>query len=667
MTVRYFVGRQLGTQPTKKRDKFTMQWKKVAAAIAVAAATSISGAAAASASLAPSAPKGHSTSAPVIKIVNLRQAYQHALPLAHHGRIMGKLQPRGKHVSPKAPHGPTTCVEPNCNLVYNGGSVQHHPHVYLLLWGPSWNPANSDTQYLSSFFQGIGVGPQDTWSTITSQYSDGSGHPVFSGSVLQGVYQDTTAPPSSVSQTNLTAEADAFVTNQGVTDLGNAQIVIASQSGTCFSDGFAGNSSGCGTPAGGYCAWHTNSGVGETFTNLPYQLDAGAGCGENFINSGSAGTYDGFSIVGGHEYAETITDPAPVSGWYDSADNVSGGEIGDKCAWAGEIWGTPDPAGNVTLSTGSFAMQSLWSNSASACVMSAPVSTPPVVTGISPTHGPTAGGTVVTVTGTDLTGGTVAFGANAATVVTCAATTCTATSPAGTGTVNVQVTTAAGTSATSSADQFTYANPPVVTGISPTHGPTTGGTIVTVTGTDLTAGTVAFGSKAATAVTCGATSCTATSPSGTGTVNVKVTNTAGTSATSSADKFTYTVPPPPSGAIVGYGGKCVMDEGPIARNGNLVGLWTCYHTGGQTWTVEPDSTLRVGGKCMTDLGTANARIDVVPCNGSWQQVWVHHSNGELVNPHTGKCLTDPWYRTANGTPLVLWSCANTANQHWRIP
>ena len=568
-----------------------MQWKKVAAAIAVAAATSISGAAAASASLAPSAPRAHSTSAPAIKIVDLHQAYQHALPLAHHGRIMGKLQPRGKHVSAKAPHKstkaphePTTCVEPNCNLAYNGGSVQHNPRVYLLLWGPSWNSANPDTQYLSSFYQGLGVEPQDTWSTITSQYTDGSGHPVFSGSVLQGVYQDTATPPANVSPTNLTAEADAFVTNQGVTDLGNAQIVIASQSGTCFSDGFAGNSSGCATPAGGYCAWHTNSGMGETFTNLPYQLDAGTGCGENFINSGSAGTYDGFSIVGGHEYAETITDPAPVSGWYDSADGVSGGEIGDKCAWAGEIWGTPDPAGNVTLSTGSFAMQSLWSNSAGGCVMSAPGSTPP----------------------------------------------------------------------------------PVVTAISPTHGPTAGGTVVTVTGTDLTGGTVAFGAHAATAVTCAATSCSATSPAGTGTVDVTVTTTAGTSATSSADKYTYTVPPPPSGPIVGYRGKCVTDGGPITRNGNLVELWTCNHTARQTWTVEPDRTLRVGGKCMTYLGT-HARIDVVPCRGSWQQVWHHHSNGELVNPHTGKCLTDPSYRTANGTPLVLWSCANTANQHWRIP
>jgi hypothetical protein len=126
-----------------------------------------------------------------------------------------------------------------------------------------------------------------------------------------------------------------------------------------------------------YCGWHTNSvSGGETFTNLPYTLDAGPNCGENFVNSGTAGLYDGFSIVGGHEYAETITDPQPDSGWFDANDNVSGGEIGDKCAWGGELWGPlgSDPYGNVTLSTGSFAMQSLWSNANGACAMSAPKS-----------------------------------------------------------------------------------------------------------------------------------------------------------------------------------------------------------------------------------------------------------------------------------------------------
>ena len=352
-----------------------MQWKRAAAAVTVAAAAAIGASTMAGASA--SVPARHGPSGAVIRVINLHQAYQRALPLAHHGRVMGKLQPRGQRLHVKGATGPASCVEPNCNLTYHDGLVQHHPHVYLLLWGPAWNPSGPDVGYLASFYAGLGVGPQDTWSAITSQYSDGSGHPTFSGSVLQGAFLDTSAPPADVSQTNLNAEADAFVTSQGITDRNNAQIVIASQTGTCFNDGFVGSPSGCSSSPPTYCAWHTNSTLGETFTNLPYQLDAGLSCGQNFINSGSAGTYDGFSIVGGHEYAETITDPAPVSGWFDAADNVSGGENGDKCAWAGELWGTPDPAGNVTLSTGSFAMQSTWSNAASGCVMSASPPPPP--------------------------------------------------------------------------------------------------------------------------------------------------------------------------------------------------------------------------------------------------------------------------------------------------
>jgi alpha-tubulin suppressor-like RCC1 family protein len=83
---------------------------------------------------------------------------------------------------------------------------------------------------------------------------------------------------------------------------------------------------------------------------------------------------------------------------------------------------------------------------------------PPTVTSVSPTSGPSAGGTAVTVTGTNLTGATaVDFGATAATnvVVNGAGSSLTATSPAGTGTVNVTVTTPNGTS-TGTAAQFTY-------------------------------------------------------------------------------------------------------------------------------------------------------------------------------------------------------------------
>ncbi len=176
----------------------------------------------------------------------------------------------------------------------------------------------------------------------------------------------------------------------------------------------------------------------------------------------------------------------------------------------------------------------------------------PTVTGISPTSGTTAGGTSVTITGTNLTGATgVKFGTTAATgVVVNSATQVTATSPAGSGTVDVTVTTPGGTSATSPADQYTYTTPPTptVTGISPTSGTTAGGTSVTITGTNLTGATgVKFGTTAATGVVVNsATQVTATSPAGSGTVDVTVTTPGGTSATSPADQYTYTTPPTPT-------------------------------------------------------------------------------------------------------------------------
>src|SRR5262249_59433754 len=82
---------------------------------------------------------------------------------------------------------------------------------------------------------------------------------------------------------------------------------------------------------------------------------------------------------------------------------------------------------------------------------------------------------------------------------------------------------------------------PTVTNVNPNTGPTSGGTSVTITGTNFSGATaVSFGSNAAASFTVNsATQITATSPAGMGTVDVKVTNENGTSATSSGDRFTY--------------------------------------------------------------------------------------------------------------------------------
>jgi len=266
------------------------------------------------------------------------------------------------------------CKEPDCVMPWNGGSVQHNPKLYVVFWGPTWTTdagEQASSTYLLNFYSGLGTS-SDTWSLTNSQYSDGTGSPAFSGSELVADTVDTGAPPTSVSQGSLAAEAAAAASFFSITDVANAQVVVVSQSGTCFNDGFAGSS--CTPVPAAYCAWHSATAYHSgqlSYTNLPYQLDAGGNCGEDWINPG--GTWDGFSTVGGHEYAEAITDPVPNSGYIDLSDNVSGGEIGDKCAWAGSIWGDTDPAGNITLSTGTFAVQSLWSNSNDGCVMSGPV------------------------------------------------------------------------------------------------------------------------------------------------------------------------------------------------------------------------------------------------------------------------------------------------------
>jgi hypothetical protein len=197
----------------------------------------------------------------------------------------------------------------------------------------------------------------------------------------------------------------------------------------------------------------------------------------------------------------------------------------------------------------------------------------PTITGISPDSGPTTAGQSVTVEGTGLYSLTsVKFGSNAAVISDYSGdgTAVYVTAPAGSnGTVNVTATDSVGTSATSSADDYTYVGVPTVTKVTPHSGPTTGGTAVTITGTNLAnASEVNFGSTEVysyefTSDT--ATSITVPSPSsGPGEVDVTVITAGGTSATSTADEFTYDLEAPTVTSIYpssGAAGTTVEIEG----------------------------------------------------------------------------------------------------------
>jgi hypothetical protein len=216
------------------------------------------------------------------------------------------------------------------------------------------------------------------------------------------------------------------------------------------------------------------------------------------------------------------------------------------------LWkGTTVTGGKVTAqgyNPVSFTTGPLESDTTVVVVLSAhEKASPPIVDRVTPNAGLQGGGTPVIVTGEGFTGATaVRFGAVRAISMTVeSATEITAITPTGTGTVEVSVTTAAGTSLASPGDVFTYVPlslAPVLKKVSPVKGLAAGGTTVTITGTGFTGATaVRFGSASAASYTVkSATSITAVSPAATpGTVDITVTTPNGTSAATAADHFTY--------------------------------------------------------------------------------------------------------------------------------
>ena len=221
----------------------------------------------------------------------------------------------------------------------------------------------------------------------------------------------------------------------------------------------------------------------------------------------------------------------------------------------------------------------------------------PTVTSLSPLAGPSAGGTTVTITGTNfVTAATsVTIGGNAvaaANVTVASPTSLTFSTPAHVaGNVAVVVETAGGTSGPVPGG-FTYVDAPTVTAISPTSGPTGGGTTVIITGTNFTSVTaVDFGATAASGfIIDSATQITAISPSGgAGVIDVTVTSPGGTSATSAADQFTYFAPLTLASAAPSSG---------TTAGGTVVTLTGTNFVAGTTVTI--------GGVAATGITVVNA-------------------------------------------------------------
>ena len=350
---------------------------------------------------------------------------------------------------------------------------------------------------LQAFFKGLGTNGE-LWSGVMTQYCQGIaagaqtcpasaqhvGYPT--GGALAGVWADeSVAAPRQATFNQLAAEATKAATHFGNKTTAanrNLQYFIVSPTGT-HPDGFN-------TASGNFCAWHdatTSTTDHIAFTNMPYVTDAGASCGVGFVNAGAAGALDGVTIVGGHEYAETITDQFPAGGWTDSVGN----ENADKCAWIRSGQGASQ---DITLATGTFAVQSTWANDfnggTGGCEVSHPIvtnTTGNVVSVTNPGSQTSTVGTAVSlqIQATDSGGATLSYaatglpaglGINAATGLISGTTTAT-------GSSSVVVTASDGTGANGSAS-FTWTVNPVagniVTVTNPGAQTTTVGTAVSL-------------------------------------------------------------------------------------------------------------------------------------------------------------------------------------------
>jgi hypothetical protein len=507
-----------------------------------------------------------------VRVINLHRAFEARLGHTKVGKISGIAYARGQR--PQAAAGAAAaCTEPACPVTWQGGPVQHTPHVYLLFWGPHWqsdpNQAASAT-YLENFFSGLGNGQaDDTWSTITSQYADGTGAPSFSGLVYEGATFDTSTPPSDTSLFQIGAEADTFAQNQNITDLSDAQIIVATQSGTC-PQGFQGTGCTGGTLPRVDCGYHGSS--NQPFINLPYEPDAGAACGEDAVNPAPGGNTDGFSIAGGALYAGTITDPSG-NGWFDPND---GSEIGGKCATRFDL--------TLSTSTRPFAVADLWSNAAGGCVATGAIKDSIKIT--SPGNQTSSVGASVSlpVQGSSSAGNPLTWSASGL--------------PAGlaisasTGTISGKPTTAGTSGVTVSATDETGAMKSV--SFTWTISGTVGKPITGDHGKCLDD----FGSGTANGTKVDIWTCNNTV----------------------AQQWFF------SGGALSVQGKCVDDSSQGGAGAKLV-LWTCNGHAAQTWTHNSKSeyVLKLNGLCMTDpsgSSTNGTQVVIRTCRNFADQHWI---------------------------------------------
>ncbi len=319
-------------------------------------------------------------------------AYQHEY---RHGVLPTRLVNEEMHEWAKAQalthSNVNAAVAGSATLSYGGGVagvgvMSGQNKVYLVFYGTQWGTAGTDANGYTTFtndaagaavaaqkmFKGIGTN-NETYQNDLTQWCNGAASGATScaagltriprqSNILAGVwYDNSAASPSAATAAQLAAEANKAAGHFGNTTTAlnrSTYYVILSPKGT-NPDNYQGQ----------YCAWHdytAGSNGNMAYSNQPYNIDSGAGCGVGFVNS--PGTLDGYTMTLGHEWHEMMSDQFPAGGWTNhNTGTYAGQENSDECAWIAP--GQTGGAANVAFSTGTFAQQASWSNDTNGCAL----------------------------------------------------------------------------------------------------------------------------------------------------------------------------------------------------------------------------------------------------------------------------------------------------------
>jgi PKD repeat protein len=265
-------------------------------------------------------------------------------------------------------------------LLYGGGPVMHAVTTQVVAWAPTGYSFPSGyvsgyEQYLSDLSTGLRL--STNISSIAKQYVDADGA-ALSTLTNEAPFTDTDAYPSSwctvsgtsvcLTETQILVElSNVIAANAWSTDIEHSYIVLLPPNvDTCFD----GDSSECEDQA--FCGYHTafTSGDGySTFTLLPYTessySNALGQCYEPIGPSSVSSAVMALDSIGAHELFESATDPLVGSGYVDS----SGDEVADECAWT---WGAETSATggghyNQLVNSDQYMIQEMWSNQANTC------------------------------------------------------------------------------------------------------------------------------------------------------------------------------------------------------------------------------------------------------------------------------------------------------------